>query len=82
MAGRQRPSRHGRASSPATWSGPQPGTDWHVQGAGQFNGDGRSDILWQNDDSGQAAVWLMEGTTLLSGVGVGPSPGADWDIIA
>ena len=27
-----------------------------------FDGDGHSDILWQND-SGQAAVWLMNGTT-------------------
>jgi serralysin len=61
--------------------GPNPGADWHVQGTGQFNGDGRSDILWQNDN-GQAAVWLMDGTTLLSGMFVGPNPGADWDLIA
>ncbi len=29
--------------------------------ATDFNGDGKSDILWQNDD-GTAAVWLMNGT--------------------
>ena len=23
-------------------------TDWHVQGVADFNGDGRSDILWRN----------------------------------
>ena len=61
---------------------PNAGPSWHVVGAGQFNnGDIRSDILWQHD-SGQAAVWLMDGTTLQSGVGVGASPGADWDLIA
>jgi hypothetical protein len=27
-------------------------------------------------------VWLMNGTSLLAGVGVGSSPGADWDLIA
>jgi len=31
-------------------------------GSGDFDGDGKSDILWQNN-SGQAAVWLMDGTT-------------------
>ena len=30
------------------------------KGVGDFNGDGKADILWQND-SGQAAVWLMNG---------------------
>src|SRR5258707_12885673 len=38
-----------------------------------FDGDGHSDILWQND-SGQAAVWLMNGTTLLTSINVGSPP--------
>jgi len=33
-----------------------------VIGAGDFNGDGDADILWQNTN-GQAAVWLMNGIT-------------------
>ncbi len=28
--------------------------------ADDFNGDGKADILWQNDD-GTPAVWLMDG---------------------
>ncbi|MES0336653.1 MAG: VCBS repeat-containing protein [Candidatus Magnetobacterium sp. LHC-1] len=27
-----------------------------------FNGDGKSDILWQNSKTGDVAVWLMDGT--------------------
>ena len=30
--------------------GSNPGPSWHVEGTGDFNGDGKSDILWQNDD--------------------------------
>ena len=31
--------------------------DWHVAGTGDFNGDGRDDVLWRND-SGQLTDWL------------------------
>ena len=62
--------------------GPNPGADWHVVGAGQFNNsDTKSDILWQHD-SGQAAVWLMDGDKLIGGGLVGGNPGADWHLIA
>ena len=26
------------------------GNDWHIAGTGDFNGDGRDDILWRNDN--------------------------------
>ena len=32
-------------------------TNWHVAGVGDFNGDGRDDILWRND-AGQLSNWL------------------------
>ena len=31
--------------------------DWHIAGTGDFNGDGRDDILWRNDD-GRMTDWL------------------------
>ena len=33
--------------------------DWHVAGVGDFNGDGRDDILWRNDD-GRITDWLSK----------------------
>jgi hypothetical protein len=33
------------------------GSDWHIVGVGDFNGDGFDDILWRNDD-GTVTNWL------------------------
>ena len=54
--------------------------DWHIVGTGDFNGDGKSDILWQNSD-GTPAVWMMDGTTVISGSNVGFDPGSSWHVI-
>jgi hypothetical protein len=40
--------------------------DWHIAGVGDFSGDGKSDILWRNDD-GRIAEWNMNGTTIVGG---------------
>ena len=32
-------------------------TEWHIQGIGDFNGDGEDDVLWRND-SGLLVDWL------------------------
>jgi hypothetical protein len=53
-----------------------PGPSWHLIGSGDFNGDGMSDLLWQNND-GTPAVWLMNGTAPTSGVAL-PNPGPAW----
>ena len=34
-----------------------PPPDWHIAGTGDFNGDGRDDILWRND-AGVITDWL------------------------
>ena len=39
--------------------------NWLVFGTGDFNGDGKTDILWR-DTSGNVAIWEMNGTQILN----------------
>jgi uncharacterized repeat protein (TIGR03803 family) len=37
-----------------------------------------TDLFWQNGDTGQAAIWQMDGITRIGGGAVSPSPGPSW----
>ena len=45
--------------------------------AGDFNGDGKSDVFWHNSD-GRTAIWTMDGTTITAGTYL-PDVGPGWD---
>ena len=53
-----------------------PGPSWQIKGTGDFNGDGKSDIIWQGED-GTAAIWLMDGTNATFVGAVGHESGAE-----
>jgi hypothetical protein len=58
-------------------------TDWTVAGTRDFDGDGRSDILWHHEVTGNNAMWLMDGTTVLPASGsVQSFPDTDWTVVA
>ena len=36
-------------------------TNWAIVGTGDFNNDGKTDILWRNTSTGENYVWYMNG---------------------
>ncbi len=52
---------------------------WRIEGIGDFNGDGKDDILWRND-SGALAVRIMNGLTVAATGSTG-SIISDWHVI-
>jgi hypothetical protein len=56
-------------------------TNWQVVGVGDFNGDGRSDILWRND-AGQVSDWLGQanGGFVTNDQNAFTSAGLDWTV--
>ncbi len=52
--------------SPVSVSGPAAGTAWKAIATGDFNADGKSDIVWQNSATKQVQVYLMDGATRLN----------------
>jgi len=58
-----------------------PGVNWKVVASADLNGDGQTDLLLQDANTGNVAYWLMNGTMQI-GVGfISPkNPGADWQV--
>jgi hypothetical protein len=55
-----------------------PGPSWHVMGVGDYNNDGRSDILFQSS-SGEVAIWELNGTSVIGAGSLG-NPDPTWHI--
>lgn len=59
----------------------QVGLAWHIVGTGDFNGDGRDDVLWQSDD-GSVTDWLAQSNGAFVGNHLNINPGAEWQVVA
>ncbi len=56
-----------------------PSSPWSVQQIGDFDGDGKSDILFYNDATSQVIIWLMNGAAI-SASGSPGLPGLAWQV--
>ena len=50
-------------------------------GTGDYNGDGKADILWHHNLRGEVWVWLMNGAVPLSRNYVGSVPDTGYRIV-
>jgi hypothetical protein len=48
--------------------------------SGDFNADGKQDILWRNLQTGELRIWYMNGPSILSNDGIA-TVGLDWQIV-
>ena len=55
---------------------------YNVVGVGDFNGNGTSDILWQNPTTGDVDEWQIADGQWAASVDLGAHPGSGWAIAA
>jgi hypothetical protein len=57
-------------------------TNWRMAGTGDFDSDGKPDILWHHAVSGQIVLWFMDDATMTSGTLTTPPslPDTGWQI--
>jgi len=55
---------------------------WRVAGTGDFDGDGRGDILWRNFTSGDNYIYFMNGTTISAEGYIRTVADLNWKIVA
>jgi Ca2+-binding RTX toxin-like protein len=59
------------------------GTEWHIAGFADVNGDGKSDVIMESQAHGteQLAVWELDGTRILDTQLLQATLGAEWHVL-
>ena len=57
-------------------------TGWSLHGTGDFNRDGRTDVVWWHAEKGEVSLWLLNGTTVAQNpiLGWGAKRSDGWDL--
>ncbi len=63
------------SGAPTQW---QVGEDWQLATIGDFDGDSKSDILWQQTSTGATYAWMMDGTYVVGSGFTSAQAGTGW----
>jgi CSLREA domain-containing protein len=55
-------------------------TRWQIQGLGDFNGDGKVDVLWRERYTAATYVWLMNGSSVIGAGYTAAQADAHWQV--
>jgi FG-GAP repeat protein len=57
--------------------------NWHIVAVGDYDGDGKSDVLWRNASTGQNYLYPMDGTSIKPGEGyLRTLPSGGWMVVS
>jgi hypothetical protein len=54
--------------------------DWQIKAVADFNGDGKADILWHHQQTGQTYIYLMDGFQIMARSSVRYVDDINWQI--
>ncbi|HZH44641.1 MAG TPA: FG-GAP-like repeat-containing protein [Lysobacter sp.] len=55
-------------------------TRWRIHAAQDFDGDGRADVYWRHEDSGEVYLWRMNGAAVAAVAFVHKEPDLAWQV--